>query len=194
MKNNLKQKTIINTKFFRFDFLNFILSRKANGFTLIETLVAVTILSAAVAGPMVLSIKSIGSASVSQDQLVAFYLGQEVMEYVRNVRDTNLINSSSDWLNGLSACKGASDSVGCYIDVKNNTIADCGASDCPKLKFDGQNYNYASGDNSAFTRTVKIDNSIRADGDEAKVSVALKWTGKYGEKTMNLQDNIFNWR
>ena len=61
------------------------------GFTLIETLVAITILSAAVAGPMVLSVKNIGTASVSQDQLVAFYLGQEVFEYARNVRDTNLI-------------------------------------------------------------------------------------------------------
>src|SRR3989338_10664612 len=70
-------------------------------FTLIETLVAVTILSAAVAGPMALSIKSIGSAAVSQDQLVAFYLGQEVMEYVRNVRDTNLIGGNN-WLKGLT--------------------------------------------------------------------------------------------
>ena len=48
-----------------------------NFLNLIETLVAVTILSAAVVGPMVLSIKNIGTASVSQDQLVAFYLGQE---------------------------------------------------------------------------------------------------------------------
>jgi prepilin-type N-terminal cleavage/methylation domain-containing protein len=95
------------------------------GFTLIETLVAVTILSAAVAGPMVLSIKSIGSASVSQDQLVAFYLGQEVVEYVRNVRDTNLIKSNG-WLDRLSDCKGANGSAGCYIDVINDSITDCG--------------------------------------------------------------------
>ena len=48
-------------------------------FTLIETLVAITILSAAVAGPMALSIKNIGIAAVSKDQLVAFYLGQVVI-------------------------------------------------------------------------------------------------------------------
>ena len=159
-------------------------------FTLIETLVAVTILSAAVAGPMALSIKSIGSASVSQDQLVAFYLGQEVMEYVRNIRDTNLINSSNDWTNGLGACKGV---AGCYIDVKNNTVTDCGTG-CPKLKFDGQNYNYASGNDTIFTRTVKIDDTVGVGGDEAKVSISIKWTGKYGGKTMNLEDNVFNWR
>ena len=163
-------------------------------FTLIETLVAVAILSAAVAGPLVLSIKNIGSASVSQDQLAAFYLVQEVMEYVRNVRDTNLINASGDWLDGLSACKGEG-SVGCYIDVENNTVVDCGASNCPKLKFDGQNYNYQNiseeNNETVFTRTVKI---IQPMVDEAQIDVKVEWTGKYGSKIMTLQDNIFNWR
>lgn len=174
------------------------LKPKINGFTLIETLVAVAILSAAVAGPLVMSIKNISSASISQDQLVAFYLGQEVIEYVKNIRDTNLINGSGNWLNGLSACKGESSgeegSVGCYVDVKSDTVADCGANSCPKLQFDGQNYNYTTGDESVFTRTVKIDDTVGIGGDEAKISVFLKWTGKYGEKTMILQDNIFNWR
>lgn len=164
------------------------------GFTLIETLVAITILSAAVAGPMVLSIKNIGTASVSQNQLVAFYLGQEVLEYARNVRDTNLINESADWLGGLENCK-ISGSVGCYVDVKNNTVNNCGTAACSnRLKFDGTNYNYASGDNTAFIRTVKIENPVGSNSDEAKVSVSIRWTGKYGEKTTNLQDNIYNWR
>lgn len=167
------------------------------GFTLIETLVAVTILSAAVTGPMVLATKNISLASISQDQLVAFYLGQEVMEYVRNVRDTNLINGN-DWLIGLENCM-TSGSVGCYIDVIKNpvTVTDCGTKDCPKLDFYGDNYTYKSDGadgNTVFTRTVKIDKSIRADGDEAKINVSIKWTGKYGAKTMTLEANIFNWR
>src|SRR3989344_1122959 len=164
------------------------------GFTLIETLVAITILSAAVAGPMVLAIKNVGTASVSQDQLVAFYLGQEVFEYARNVRDTNILKESADWLGGLENCK-ASGSAGCYADVKNNTVKNCGTVSCSnKLKFDGQNYNYANGEETPFIRTVKIEDTVGVGGDEAKISVSVKWTGKYGEKTMNLQDNIFNWR
>ena len=204
MQNNkLKSKKTKNSKFFRFDFLAAIFrpawlrifkpGRSENGgFTLIETLVAVTILSAAIAGPMALSIKNIGTASVSKDQLVAFYLGQEAIEYVRNVRDTNIL-SENGWLDGLGDCLPSSPN-GCYIDVINNAITACEVDGCSNLKFDGQNYNYASDDNSAFIRTVKIDNLIRADGDEAKIDVAVSWTGKYGQKTMNLQDNIFNWR
>src|SRR3989338_3109725 len=139
------------------------------GFTLIETLVAITILSAAVAGPMVLSIKNIGTASVSQDQLVAFYLGQEVFEYARNVRDTNILKESADWLGGLENFK-ASGSAGCYADVKNNTVTNCGAVSCSnKLKFDGQNYNYTNGEETPFIRTVKIDDTVGDGGDEAKI-------------------------
>ena len=165
------------------------------GFTLIETLVAITILSAAVAGPMVLAIKNVGTASVSQDQLVAFYLGQEVFEYARNVRDTNILSESSDWLGGLDVCK----TNGCYIDVLNETgpVTDCGTGGCVnRLKFDKDTgkYNYTSEEETIFTRTVKIENPVGTNSDEAKISVSIKWTGKYGEKTMNLQDNIFNWR
>ena len=167
------------------------------GVTLIETLVAITILSAAVAGPMVLSIKNIGIAAVSKDQLVAFYLGQEVIEYVRNVRDTNLIGGNN-WLNGLTDCLLSTSPNGCYIDVIKSPIiiAVCGTS-CPKLDFDGVNYTYKPGGtdgNTAFIRTVKIDDTVGIGGDEAKVNISVKWTGKYGGKIVNLQDNIFNWR
>ena len=165
------------------------------GFTLIETLVAITILSAAVAGPMVLSIKNIGTASVSQDQLVAFYLGQEVIEYVRNVRDTNILNESSGWLDGLDSCKISVSSNGCYMDVAVGSI--CKVDEClyKKLKFDIGNKLYSySQSNEGFIRAVKIENPVGTNSEEAKISVSVKWTGKYGEKTMNLQDNIYNWR
>ena len=173
------------------------LKSKTNGFTLIETLVAIFILSAALASPMVLSIKSIGSASVSRDQLVAFYLGQEVVEYVRNVRDTNLI-SGNNWLDGLTDCLLSSGPNGCYIDVIKSpaTVTVC-ETNCPKLDFDGINYTYKLGGgdgNTIFTRTVKIDDTIGIGGDEAKISVSIEWTSRYGGKTMNLEDNLFNWR
>ena len=178
------------------------------GFTLIETLVAISILTVAIAGPLVMSIKNIGAASTSQDQLVAFYLGQEVIEYVRNVRDSNLIgknleDTEFDWLEGLDYCK----ANGCYIDVfvddVDGSVTDCGTSGCVNpLKFDGKNYGYLAGEGSSFSRQVQIKKIDSTDDnvdnpDEAQVDVTMTWKSSYGKdkpKTMKLQDHIFNWR
>lgn len=167
------------------------------GFTLIETLVAISILTAAIAGPLVMSIKNIGTASVSQDQLVAFYLGQEVIEYVRNVRDTNLIgkvldDDSFDWLAGLRDC----DDKDCSIDVFTSEITTC-SGPCDKLKIETGKYGH-TGTDTSFTRTVRITNPVSVGGnmDEAQVDITMTWKSKYGTKlkTVKLQDHIFNWR
>ena len=166
-------------------------------FTLVETLVAVMILSIAVVGPMFSSAQNIKLASFSQNQLVAFYLGQEAIEYVRNVRDTNLIGGNN-WLNGLTDCLLSTSPNGCYIDVKNDEVDTCGTSCSNKLRFDGVNYNYAPisalNKETIFSRTVKIENPFNGNGDEAKVSITVNWMDRDIIKTMNLQDNIFNWR
>ena len=175
-------------------------SRRRDGFTLVETLVAIAILSAAIAGPLVLSIKNIGTANTSQDQLVAFYLGQEVIEYVRNVRDTNLIGKDLNdvsfyWLEELDGCINKD----CYIDVVKTGDNICEVSSClnTKLNFDDneKNYKYSSG-NDGFTRTVKITNPVGVNADEAQVDITMTWKSRYGKKTkeMKLQDHIFNWR
>jgi hypothetical protein len=56
-------------------------------FTLIETLVGVTILTLAVSGPLVGASHALVLAQLSRDQLTASYLAQEGIEYVRAMRD-----------------------------------------------------------------------------------------------------------
>ena len=57
------------------------------GFTLIEAMVAVTILTLAVAGPLYVADRSMVAAQIAQEQLTASYLAQEGIEYVRLMRD-----------------------------------------------------------------------------------------------------------
>ena len=70
------------------------------GFTLIETLVAISILMIAIAGPLVVANKSLTAALYAKDQMVASYLAQEGMERIRNMKDNN-IALGKDWLLGF---------------------------------------------------------------------------------------------
>jgi prepilin-type N-terminal cleavage/methylation domain-containing protein len=164
------------------------------GFTLIETLVAISVLTMIIIGPLSLATKSIGASLVSQNQITAFYLGQEAIEYVLNIRDNNFLQSI-DWLNGLNQCFGAN---GCYVDIPNNIINSCGAN-CPKIKYDGTGgfyYNYQTGQDTIFTRTVKITKiNIGGAQDEARIEVTVQWLEKFGgQKSFTLQKDIFNWK
>ncbi len=171
------------------------------GFTLLETIIAIAILSMAILGPLELASRTIGSAVVSQNQITAFYLAQEGIEYVRNVRDNNFLDPSNPpWLDGLNNCFGAD---GCVVDVPNydqNNPSDSSAAcvgECPNLKYDGDTgyfYNHAYGDDTIFRRTVKITENIGENPNEANVESVVYWKGKFKGKSVVLQENIFNWK
>lgn len=167
--------------------------RSGEGFTLLETLIAITVLTMATLGPMQLASRMISSARVSQDRIIAFYLAQEGIEYVRNTRDNNFLNSSSGWLDGLDACFGAN---GCIVDVPYATIAACDA-ECPDIKYDDENgyyYNYIQGAATIFKRVVKISPNVGGNPDEANVRSVVSWKDGAGVKEVVLEENIFNWR
>lgn len=62
-----------------------------SGFTLIETLVAVSILTLSVAGPLFTANRAIVAAENARNQLTASYLAQEGIEYVRMMRDNEFL-------------------------------------------------------------------------------------------------------
>lgn len=63
------------------------------GFTLIETMIAVTILTLSVSGPLLGASRALVLAEISRDQLTASYLAQEGIEYVRAMRDNAYLRS-----------------------------------------------------------------------------------------------------
>ena len=71
------------------------------GFTLVEALVAISILMIAIASPMTLAQKGLSTATLSKDYMIASFLAQDAIEAVKNIRDQIAISSvSGDWLNG----------------------------------------------------------------------------------------------
>lgn len=167
-------------------------------FTLVETLLAVTILVISMSGPLTIAAKSLNSALFAKDQITAFYLAQESVEYLRNVRDINALNgrSSADpssanyWLTGISHCI----NVQCTVQPTGASIASaivaCGG-ECAPLKYDSATgfYGYSSGEESQFTRYVTLE---KVTDNEYSIISTVSWHGLVSSQFV-VRENIFNW-
>jgi prepilin-type N-terminal cleavage/methylation domain-containing protein len=154
--------------------------RKA-GFTLVETLIAISILIISISGPLVIISQALKSSYYARDEITAFYLAQEAVEFIRNQRDINGLRAvsgvyySDTWLNSVgwditipstpvnlvNPYKASSKKAELVIDAGVYKLKQCvlsGGTKCPALKYDG-NGTYAYGDilapsNSNFTREI----------------------------------------
>ncbi|MDB5265561.1 MAG: seg [Parcubacteria group bacterium] len=171
--------------------------RTKKGFTLVETLVAISILMVSIVGPMYSVFQAVQTTYIARDQLIATALAQEGIEYVRHHRDNNSLynlknpGSPVSWMNGLSACTGqncmvdviASDSVppvtcsGTCSPLDNATVA-------PFY------YNYISGTPSRFTRTVRI-NTVSAN--EVVVTSTVSWINSKIPFSVTVTEHLYNW-
>lgn len=81
-----------------------ILTKKIKkGFSLLEVIVALFILSIGITGMLSLIVFSINNSRESRDIIVASQLAQEGIELVRNRRDSNVIANPSDVFLGMDA-------------------------------------------------------------------------------------------
>lgn len=75
------------------------------GFTLLETLVAISILLIAVVGPMSIIGRSLPQSAYARDHAIAVNLAQEGIEAIRQKRDSNMLNdwngTTTAWDNGI---------------------------------------------------------------------------------------------
>ena len=167
------------------------MSMNTRGFTLIETLVAITILVTAIAGPLTIASKGLTSAILGRDQFIASFLAQEGIEFIRQKRDTNsLANPSSNWLTGLDLCTAGN----CMVDPKNDAISACPSGTCSALRRDTTGfYTYdLTGVETPFTRTVRV--TPNANGYEATVTSVVSWrTGPFSRQ-VSVEENMFDWQ
>src|SRR5262249_36523598 len=157
------------------------------GFTLIETLVAVMILAVSIAGPLSIASRSLNNSLVAKDQIGAFFLAQDAIEYVRFVRDSNTLKSA-DWITGsggstagisISPCiyDASTNPNGCYFDSTTNSPSGqgdypttCGTGgSCPIMYYNSSNslYTYTTSGTtkSIYTRQVVLT-TINSNEDQ----------------------------
>ena len=81
------------------------------GFSLVETLVAITILLIVITGPLAVSVNTARSTNFASEQTVAFFLAQEGAELMQIARDNLVLDSFSS---GSVAWDAFTDETGTY--------------------------------------------------------------------------------
>ncbi|TSC90930.1 MAG: hypothetical protein G01um10142_180 [Parcubacteria group bacterium Gr01-1014_2] len=156
------------------------------GFTLIEVIVSVLIISFVTTGALFAITLSLSSAAKIRNNLIAATLAQEGLEIVRGIRD-------QDWHLGNSF--GASLSNGSYvIDWSSQSLAPF--SDTFIKKDANGFYNYTSGTDTIFKRKIIIENSGQNPSTVEKViKVEVSWLEKANiSKMIQAEDRLFNWQ
>lgn len=165
------------------------------GFTLLETLVAITILLISIGGPLTIATKGLSSALLARDQITAFYLAQEAIEFARNERDERALNNEP-WASGfLGTFSGCVDGGECMVDTINNVVRTC-TGDCDKLLYDTATGFYVtaptgSTETSIFRRSLSFET---VNANEVAATVVMEWTTGLFSRTFTLRENILNWQ
>ena len=167
------------------------------GFTLVETLIAITLITIAIVAPMALTVESLKSAYYSRDQITASNLAQEAIEAVRSIRDSNILQIT-DGVTTTNAFAGIPLDTPFKIDAHTSPaqIPDC----CTVLKTDQSTglFGYdPTWTDTAFTRTVLVQ-TVWSDAagvpQELRVSVTISWkTGSYQTRQFTISENLYRW-
>ncbi len=183
-----------------------------SGFTIIETLVAIFILLISITGPLSFAQSGLRASFDARDQVVAFYLAQDAVETIKNIRDNDSLDplNTSGWLASLESTGCVSDNGGgslnkpCEIQTVEESNSDMEfeacpgtANECPFMRYHTGSSEYRLSNDfsgtvpSKFSRTVYIH---KLTDNEVQIVVLVKWnTSFFTEKRVYVQENIYNW-
>jgi Tfp pilus assembly protein PilV len=180
------------------------------GITLIETVVAVTVLTFALGGPFLLAAKSLRSAAYAREEIAAARLGEEALEVIHNMRDNNSAHNLQ-WVNNIaSTCGGAN--PGCLVDIRqqtasgasntiwlSNSLVSCagGINSCPVYQFTDGMYGQmptpvpAGWTDTGMKRMVTVT-PLNAN-NEYRVDVEVDYPAGTQIRKVILHDTLMNW-
>lgn len=187
-----------------------------SGFTLVETLVAITILMIGVIGPLNTAVRGISDGLFAANQIAANYLAQEAMESIIWKRNSNInpLVENSEWYQGLadrSCGSPGNNAVSCVVDSLDPSVIVQDGADCSEviidrdhltscdLVFSDTQRRYMSpsdpsvGDTigTIFRRRVFLVPSGPVPPNEIKVVVKVAWSNRGNAKSMTLVERLY---
>lgn len=153
------------------------------GSILLESLIAITVVTVALLGIFSLLSRSLGLTRVIADRYVAANLAAEGIELIKNIIDTNSI-AGLQWNRGLSN--------GNYEMTYRSDLEPAVGR---RLFFNAGAgvYDYSpDGVPTTFERKIKLQS---ISSDEIRVNSIVNWVTRGGGTfDINLEDHFFNWR
>lgn len=170
------------------------------GFTFIETVVAIGVLIVSVVAPLSLAAQGLRAARIARDQVIANYLVQEGVEFLRYTRDNNALQGR-DWLSGFpTECFAGSACRINIFDGASGSITTCDAGGCPVLQFQSTTGIYTYNDDepsgwsdTKFTRTITFLYGAEPNR-EISAEVKVSWADVVTERSFVLREKLFNWQ
>ncbi len=169
--------------------------RAQKSFTILEVILAIFVLTIAISGAFALISQTLVSASLVQSKLIAAYLGQEGIEIIKNIRDSNWIKISQGTPD-IVWDKGVSDTLPIGGLQHFDFIADYNSSflspleDKPlNLSLDGF-YSYSFGQATSFKRKISVK---KIDENDIEVLVEISWQERGRNHLFQVSDNLTNW-
>lgn len=178
-------------------------TRLRRAFTLVETLVAITVVTLAILAPFDAIQRVIAASRLAKDNLIASALAQEGLEYVRFVRTSNYLagkplfqgidNTSSarfgrnDCVNSLCELD-ATQSVGSAITSCNSTNIDV----CRLLYVNSSTGLYTFSTTNATPSLFKRGFTYVQYANYEKVTVKVEWSD-HGTQILTLTENLYDW-
>lgn len=165
-----------------FKFLN---NKIKNGFSLLEIIVAIFVISMGMIGVSSLLIQNIQTQYINKNTLIASQLAQEGLELVRNIRDNNWL-AGDDWNNGIGE--------GNYIVDYTGYINSVVGIDDAKLKFrefEGFYWHNIGTPDSIFSRMITI---TQPELGFINVLCLVQWKIKNNTYTYEVNTVLYNWK
>ena len=154
------------------------------GFTLVEALAALAVLTVGLVPIMMAAFSATGVADSLRNDMIASNLAQEGIEVVRAVRDTN-------WFKGLPAFDPSTITMGDHQVVWNSTTITAAYTNIP-LKIDGNGvYNYTTGTNTIFYRKVTL---TQISASEIQVISDVTWKDRKQNRDIKIESYLFDWK
>jgi prepilin-type N-terminal cleavage/methylation domain-containing protein len=179
-----------------------------SGYSLVEVLIAISILLITIVGPLTIAQKGLQNASFAKQQNTAFFLAQEALESVIKIREDEALQSyvaaqnSSDtsfnsWedmetidedISGNQICTSADP---CGVDIENGmTLFLCAELTCDLYFHESGRTRYqhdAGGTPTPYRRIVLLD----SDQDRVHVRSIVTWGGRDDQK-VELETFVYN--